>query len=165
MKKLEDQESAVNVACPMEDEASWVITCKSDHEEEITQFDGETEEDDDQRDFHVPEHYWQREYVTRRIRLGGNKDRVTCTDEIPNTVLSRMLLCQFRRFGRNDHIPEIPDHIDELVTVMPKVFGGRKLGSTTKDGSDLGDEDEKNKLEELKVIIVTGGDAEYIKKS
>ena len=25
-----------------EDEASWVITCKDDHEEEITQFDGET---------------------------------------------------------------------------------------------------------------------------
>ena len=28
-----------------------------------------------------------------------------------------------------------------------------------KDGSDLGDEDEKNKLEELKVIIVIGGDS------
>ena len=42
MKKLEQQESAINVACPMEDEASWVITCKGDHEEEITQFDGET---------------------------------------------------------------------------------------------------------------------------
>ena len=26
----------------MEDEASWVITCTGDHEEEITQFDGET---------------------------------------------------------------------------------------------------------------------------
>ena len=47
---------------------------------------------------------------------------------------------------------------------MPKEFGGRKLKSTTKDGSDLGDEVEKNKLEELKVIIVIGGDAEYIKK-
>ena len=47
VKKLEEQESAVNIACPMEDEASWVITCKGDHEEEITQFDGETEEDDD----------------------------------------------------------------------------------------------------------------------
>ena len=42
MKKLEEQESAINVACPMEDEASWVITCKEDHEEEITQFGGET---------------------------------------------------------------------------------------------------------------------------
>ena len=42
VKKLEEQESVVNVACPMEDEANWVITCKGDHEEEITQFDGET---------------------------------------------------------------------------------------------------------------------------
>ena len=42
MKKLEEQESAINVACPMEDEASWAITCKGAHEEEITQFDGET---------------------------------------------------------------------------------------------------------------------------
>ena len=41
VKKLEEQESAVNVACPLEDEASWVITCEGDHEEEITQFDGE----------------------------------------------------------------------------------------------------------------------------
>ena len=28
--------------CPMEDEATWVITWKGGHEEEITQFDGET---------------------------------------------------------------------------------------------------------------------------
>ena len=42
MKKLEEQESAINVACPIEDEASWVITCKGDHEEEITEFDGES---------------------------------------------------------------------------------------------------------------------------
>ena len=42
VKKLEEQESAVNVACPTEDEASWVITCKGDYEEEISQFDGET---------------------------------------------------------------------------------------------------------------------------
>ena len=50
------------------------------------------------------------------------------------------------------------------MTVMPKEFGGRKLESTTKDGSDLGDEDEENKLEELKVILFIGGDTEYIKK-
>ena len=57
VKKLEEQESAVNVACPIAGEASWVITCKGDHEEEITQFDGETEEDDDQRGFHIPEQF------------------------------------------------------------------------------------------------------------
>ena len=41
VKKFEEQERAVNVACPMEDEASWVISCKGDHEEEITQCVGE----------------------------------------------------------------------------------------------------------------------------
>ena len=48
---------------------------------------------------------------------------------------------------------------------MPREFDGRKLESTPKDGSDLGDEDKKNKLEELKVSIVVEGDAENIKKS
>ena len=52
-------------------------------------------------------------------------------------------------------------HINE----MPKKFDGRKLESATKDGSDLGNEDEENKLEGLQVIIVIGGDAEYINKS
>ena len=61
--------------------------------------------------------------------------------------------------------PTFLSHNDEPVTVMPKKFDGRKLGSTTKDGSDLGDEDEENELEELKVIIVVGGDAECIEKS
>ena len=56
-------------------------------------------------------------------------------------------------------------HDDEPVTVMPKELGGRKLQSTAKDGSDLGDEDEKNKRKEMKVVIVVEGDAEYIKKS
>ena len=61
--------------------------------------------------------------------------------------------------------PTFLSHDDEPVTVMPKEFGGRKLESATKDGSDLGGEDEKKKLKELKVIIVVEGDAEYIKKS
>ena len=55
-----------------------------------------------------------------------------------------------------------------------KEFNGRKLESTTKDGFDLGDEDEKKRIEELKAIIsvlilsrwvtVARGDAEHIKK-
>ena len=61
--------------------------------------------------------------------------------------------------------PTFLSHDDEPVTVMPKKLDGRMLESTTKDGSDLGDEDEENKLEELKAIIVVEGDAEYIKKS
>ena len=40
VKKLEEQEGAINVACTTEDEAGLgVITCKADHEEEITHFD------------------------------------------------------------------------------------------------------------------------------
>ena len=35
VKKFEEHESAVKVVCPMEDEASWVVTCKGEHEEEI----------------------------------------------------------------------------------------------------------------------------------
>ena len=31
VKKLEEQESGINVACPMEDEVSWVIKCNGDH--------------------------------------------------------------------------------------------------------------------------------------
>ena len=121
------------------------------------------EEDDDQRDFHIPEHYWQREDITRRLWLRGNKDRVTCTDEIPNALLSRMLLCQFCSFGRTlerwpswfqrnafpsaslKKSPTFLSHINEPVTVMPKEFDGRKLESTTKDGSDPSDEDEEKK--------------------
>ena len=37
-----------------------------------------------------PEEFW----------LGGDKYCVTRTDEIPNALLSRVLSCQFRRFGR-----------------------------------------------------------------
>ena len=62
-------------------------------------------------------------------------------------------------------IHETWDHIDEVVIIMRKEVDGRKLESTTKDGFDLGDDDEENKLEEVKVIIVVGGDAEYVKKS
>ena len=57
--------------------------------------------------------------------------------------------------------PTLLSRIDEPVTVIAKGFDGRKLESTTKDGSDLGDEDDENKLEELKDIIVVEGDAEY----
>ena len=57
---------------------------------------------------------------------------------------------------------------------QPKEFDGRKLEPTTKDGFDLGDEDEKKKLEERKAninflilsrwVTVARGDAEHIEK-
>ena len=43
MKPMNFQEEVKKArSIVMEDEASWVITCKGDNEEEITQFDGET---------------------------------------------------------------------------------------------------------------------------
>ena len=85
----------------MEDEASWVITCKDDHEEEITLFDGETV-----KKMMINEISTFLSNVDNvKISPEGfcsvvTRDRVMCTDEIPNTLLIRMLLCQFCRFGR-----------------------------------------------------------------
>ena len=45
------------------------------------------EEGDDQRRFHLPEPRQQFEVTTRRLWLGGDKYRVTRTDEIPNAYL------------------------------------------------------------------------------
>ena len=84
----------MNVSHDQMDRVDRALTCKGYHEEEITQFDGET--------------------------------------------LKKMM-------------------INEISTFLSHVH--------TKDGSDLGEEDEKNKREELKVIIVVEGDAEFIKKS
>merc|ERR1712161_186139 len=42
------------------------------------------------------------------------------------------------------------DPIDEYCVGQLKEFDGKKLKSTTKEGLDLDDEDEKKKLEELK---------------
>ena len=41
------------------------------------------------------------------------------------------------------------DPVDEYVVQQVKTFGGKKLKSTTKGRWDLGDEDDKKKLEEL----------------
>ena len=86
----------------------------------------------------------------------GEVTEVVPKERIPECIVEQII---------DDHIPEIRDHIDEPVTAMPKEFAERKLESTTKDGSDLGDEDGMNKFEELKVFIVGEGGAEYIKKS
>merc|ERR1712136_527128 len=42
------------------------------------------------------------------------------------------------------------DPVDEYAVQQLKEFDGKKLKSTTKEGLDIGDEDEKKKLEELK---------------
>ena len=42
------------------------------------------------------------------------------------------------------------DSVDEYSEQQLKEFDGKNLKSTTKEGLDLGDEDEKKKFEELK---------------
>merc|ERR1739845_213108 len=42
------------------------------------------------------------------------------------------------------------DPIDEYAVQQLKEFDGKKLKSTTKEGLDIDDEDEKKKMEELK---------------
>jgi len=42
------------------------------------------------------------------------------------------------------------DPVDEYAVQQLKEFDGKKLKSTTKEGLDIEDEDEKKKLEELK---------------
>ena len=47
----------------------------------------------------------------------------------------------------------IVDLVDDFAVHLPKEFDAQKLTSTTKEGLDVGDEDEKNKLEELKAEL------------
>ena len=73
---------------------------KDDDEEEKAQFDVETVKKVIINDVSIflstvnnlklPPEFW----------LGGDKYRVTRTDEVPNALLSRVLSCKFRRFGR-----------------------------------------------------------------
>ena len=65
---------------------------------------------------------------------------------------------------KGPEVLRVVDPADECTVQQPKELDGRKLESTTKEGFDLGDAYGKNKLEELKAIIVTGGDDDYIKK-
>ena len=53
--------------------------------------------------------------------------------------------CQVRSFSTAQ-----VDPIDEYATQQLKEFDGKKLKSTTKEGLDIDDEDEKKKIEELK---------------
>merc|ERR1712160_110710 len=45
------------------------------------------------------------------------------------------------------------DPVDEYAVQQLKEFDGKKLKSTTKEGLDIEDEDEKKKLEEQKVLV------------
>ena len=61
-------------------------------------------------------------FRTRSVEMIQHPVRETFSDRVVEQII-------------DDHIPEIQNHKDELVTAMPKKFDGRKLESTTTDGS------------------------------
>ena len=83
-------------------------------EEEITQFDGETGKKMTINDFFT---FLSNVDNVKMSPEGFDSEvRVTCTDKIPNTLLSRMLLCQFCRFGRKLETELIPEErISECI--------------------------------------------------
>ena len=64
----------------------------------------------------------------KSIWLGGDKYCVTRTGEIPNALLSRVLSCQFRRFGRKlGRRPsvfskyELPNEVLSIAVPIPQI--------------------------------------------
>ena len=51
---------------------------------------------------------------------------------------------------KGHEVPYMADPVDGCAVHQFKEFGGKMLKSVTKEGLDLGDDDEKNKIEELK---------------
>ena len=91
------------------------------------------------------EHISWKEYVDR-IKEGQN-DISYITDESIAVVSSP--------FSENLHkkgheVPYTADPVDERALHQFKEFGGKMLKSATKEGFDLGDDNERNKIEELK---------------
>merc|ERR1712076_271129 len=87
-----------------------------------------------------------KEYVDRMKE--GQNDIFYITGESIAAVSSSPFLETLRKKGLE--VIYMTDPIDEYGVQQLKEFDGKKLKSTTKEGLDLDDEDEKKKLEELK---------------
>merc|ERR1712003_353073 len=87
-----------------------------------------------------------KEYVDRMKE--GQNDIYYITGESIAAVSSSPFLETLRKKGLE--VLYMTDPIDEYSVQQLKEFDGKKLKSTTKEGLDLEDEDEKKKLEELK---------------
>merc|ERR1711877_114904 len=86
------------------------------------------------------------EYVDRMKE--GQNDIYYITGESIAAVSSSPFLETLRKKGLE--VLYMVDPIDEYAVQQLKEFDGKKLKSTTKEGLDIEDEDEKKKLEELK---------------
>eukprot|EP00434_Breviolum_minutum_P021467 symbB.v1.2.018945.t1/scaffold1532.1/size113366/2 len=87
-----------------------------------------------------------KEYVDRMKE--GQNDIFYITGESVAAVSSSPFLETLRKKGIE--VLYMVDPIDEYATQQLKEFDGKKLKSTTKEGLDIDDEDEKKKIEELK---------------
>merc|ERR1711937_813445 len=87
-----------------------------------------------------------KEYVDRMKE--GQNDIYYITGESIAAVSSSPFLETLRKKGLE--VIYMTDPIDEYTVQQLKEFDGKKLKSTTKEGLDLEDEDEKKKLEEMK---------------
>merc|ERR1712238_35531 len=87
-----------------------------------------------------------KEYVDRMKE--GQNDIYYITGESMTAVSSSPFLEALRKKGLE--VIYMVDAVGEYAVQQLKEFDGKKLKSTTKEGLDLEDEDEKKKLEELK---------------
>merc|ERR1712002_1153416 len=87
-----------------------------------------------------------KEYVDRMKE--GQQDIYYITGESIVAVSSSPFLETLRKKGLE--VLYMVDPVDEYCVQQLKEFDGKKLKSTTKEGLELDDEDEKKKLEELK---------------
>merc|ERR1711881_1597 len=87
-----------------------------------------------------------KEYVDRMKE--GQNDIYYITGESIAAVSSSPFMETLRKKGLE--VLYMVDPVDEYAVQQLKEFDGKKLKSTTKEGLDIADEDEKKKLEELK---------------
>merc|ERR1712054_199082 len=87
-----------------------------------------------------------KEYVDRMKE--GQNDIYYITGESIAAVSSSPFLENLRKKGLE--VLYMVDPVDEYAVQQLKEFDGKKLKSTTKEGLDIADEDEKKKIEELK---------------
>merc|ERR1712100_1000939 len=87
-----------------------------------------------------------KEYVDRMKE--GQNDIYYITGESISQVSSSPFLENLRKKGLE--VLYMVDPVDEYAVQQLKEFDGKKLKSTTKEGLDIEDDDEKKKIEELK---------------